>query len=369
MGYASNSLAFLRRKARASESKRLISTDTLAKPIVEAPAPPDGVTWLPTEDAVLLSIHLPKMKAAQRRVAIAFAIEEYISQPLEDVHVILGPEMSEGRWLVAIVSHQVMQSYAGNQSAPIRLLPDVLALPTPETGWAVWAGQSRILVRDADGTGFATTPAALPTFWSVANQPEITLYNGALPEGLPISNRAPLPDMMDKSLANFSLFTGRHSLRGERIPKGVIPLVSLAAFAIVGHLTLQILDVMALNSVATSREEALRSILKQPEGTNLDVALAQALSSRAPTEESGFLPLIAEAFQIIAPATGSVTLQNLRFNAADNVAIMTLEAPNLVTLQRLENDWISAGLRVSVGAATTGNGAAQVQVTLQQGRP
>ncbi len=337
----------------------------------EAPPPVDGAAWFPSEDVALLSIDMPKMKPAQRRAAVAFAVEEFIAQPLEEVHVALGPELAAGQWLVAVVSAKAMQAHAAQHRtaqhrAVMRLLPDVFALPVPETGWSIWAAQSRILVRQADGTGFATDAAALPAFWLAADKPRVTLCGGHLPDTVPVTEHAPLPEGIGPSLAGFTLLTGRYAPKGQGIPKGLVPVASLLAVTVLGHLALQIVEVRALQGIADAREAVLRDLLRQPPGTNLEVALAQAMAASAPASGAGLLPLIAEVFSVIAPAAGRVSLQDLRYSQTDRAALMTLDAPDLTTLQRLEADLVAAGFRVTTGAATTNDGNARVQMTLQR---
>ncbi len=364
MSFASKGMAFFLRRSRSDPSDDMVPVVSRS---VDAPPLYEGTAWMPAEHALLLSVQLPKMKAAQRRAAVAFAVEEFVTQPLEDVHVALGPEISSGAWLVAVVGKTAMQAHAAHQKTLTRLLPDVLALPVPPSGWSVWAGQSRVLVRQADGTGFATDRMALPMFWSAAGMPSITLYGGSLPEGLPVSEQAQFPETFDTSLAGFSLLTGRYGAKGQGIPKGLIPLAAMLGVAIIGHLSVQIVDVTALNRIAAAREGDLRDLLKQPVGTDLETALARALAARMPTSDAGLLPLVAEIFSIIAPSAGSVSLQDLRYNRGDQAVTMTLDAPNLVALQRVEADLVAAGLRVSAGAATTGDGNARVQMILQPG--
>ena len=331
----------------------------------EAPDVEADLAWLPTEEATLINVTLPVMKPAQRRAAVAFAIEDQIAQPLDEVHVVLGPEISAGQWLVVVVSAQALQAHAIKCKSPTRLLPDVLALPMPTQGWAVWASQSRILVRQADGTGFAAQPGALQTFWEAAGQPAITLYGGTLPSEIPVTVHAQLAKTMDTNLASFSLLTGRYSLKGEGIPRSLRPLSVIFVLTIAAHFALQLTDVFALQQISDARENVLRDLLQLPAQGNVEVALTQALATQTPQAQAGLLPLLTDVFSATAPFAGSVSLQDLRYDDVNQVAVMTLDAPDLVTLQRVEAGLAEAGLRVSSGAATTGYGNAQAQITVQ----
>jgi len=322
-----------------------------------------GVAWLGGEDVLLLAVAMPSMPAAQRRAAVAFAVEDRIAQPLDEVHVVLGPSLGGGRWLVAVVSHTAMA--AQNAIAGLRLLPDTLALPVPAQGWAVWGG-ARVLVRQADGSGFATSQQALPAFWAAAGSPPVTLYAGALPPGIPVAFMATLP-VLDAALATFDLRAGRHAGRGAGWPRGLRGLLAVLALAGLGHLALLTADVVALGRIAKTSATALHTALAatgQSTGTDLETALAQALAARQPAGQGGLLPLMVQIFTALAADAGRVTLQDLRYAAAGNTATLTLEAPDLATLQGVETALAGAGLTVSAGAATTGGGAAEVQMTI-----
>ncbi|MBC7735709.1 MAG: hypothetical protein H7245_00420, partial [Candidatus Saccharibacteria bacterium] len=146
-----------------------------------APVPPTGVAWLPTEQALILSAALPPLPAAQRRAAVGFAVEDRIAQPLERVVVALGPVIAGAHVIVVAARRDIAAWRAAHGGPTVRLLPDVLALPVPAQGWAVWVGGARALVRLADGTGFAVPVRDLPLLWRHGGCPEIALCGGDLP--------------------------------------------------------------------------------------------------------------------------------------------------------------------------------------------
>ncbi|NUB42762.1 hypothetical protein GEU84_000050 [Fertoebacter nigrum] len=330
-------------------------------PLPAAPPAPPGVVWLPGEDVLLLAVELPAMPAAQRRAAIGFAVEDRIAQPLDEVDVILGPALGPSTWLAAVVARNRRPQAGG-----ARLLPDTLALPVPAAGWAVWAG-ARVLVRPADGSGFACRPTDLALFWAAAGAPPITLYAGDLPPGMAVTARAALPAAIAPALAGFDLAQHRHGA-GQGLPRGLGALAAVLTLAVAGHLALMAADVLALSRLSASREAELRVALTaagQPPGADLDTSLARALAARQPAGQGGFLPLMAQVFAAMAPEAGHVTLRDLRYDAAEGSAQATLDAPDLATLQGLETALAAAGLAVTAGAATTGDGGAEVQMTLR----
>ena len=108
----------------------------------------------------------------------------------------------------------------------------------------------------------------------------------------------------------------------------------MAAFA---HLTLLVLDTIALNTLASQRDAELRAILNAPEGSDLDVALTAALAARQPTNKGGVLGLLSRVFSAIAVEAGRVSVQDLRYTASEDAVMLTLEAPDLGTLQSVEH--------------------------------
>ena len=329
---------------------------------------PDGITLVPSEDVLLLAVDLPAMPAQQRRAAVGFAVEDQIAQPLDEVQVVLGPQLSPGLWLVAVIARPVLAGLATDKST-VALWPDVFLVPRPKSGWAVWAGAGRVLVRLPDGTGFASTPQALPAFWAAASSPEIILYGGVLPATLPITVRAELPVGADPTLRGFDLRSGRNSAGGQMaLPKGARSVLIVAVVAALAHLGLMVADVVALNQLASKSEAELRAVLNAPADSDLDAALTQALSLRQPADGGGgVLDLLSQVFGAIGAQTGRVSVQDLRYAALENEAILTVEAPDLATLQSVQSALSEKGLTVTAGAATTSDGAAEVQMTIRGG--
>ena len=118
------------------------------------------------EPAILLvmgGLVMMMVLAASRR---RFAVEELIAEPLEASHVGWGGGLGRGEYLVVVVAHREMAVWAGRAAPGQRLVPDVLALPVPADGCcSVREAGGRVLVRRADGTGYATRAEYLEGFW------------------------------------------------------------------------------------------------------------------------------------------------------------------------------------------------------------
>ncbi len=352
-------------------TERRISTPApLPGPLV----PPDGVAWMPSEDVLLLAVDLPAMAAGQRRAAVAFAVEDRIAEPLEDVHVILGPQVEAGRgpWIVAVASHVAMER-AGVAAGRRRLVPDCLALPVPEAdAWSVRVeegaeGAARALVRLPDGTGLALPTDVLAGTWHAAGSPSIDLYGGPLPHGMIARREAGQPPALEPGLARFDLRAGRHARRAAGMRRKIAALAVLVGVVIVLRLALLGADTVALGRIADARDAELSAALGPAgQGADLDTAIARAFAAGGSPSADGFLPILRATLAAISTEAGVVTVLDLSYSAADGRLALTFEAPDLATLQGLEAAFAQAGLGVDAGAASTADGAASARMTLSR---
>ena len=320
-------------------------------------AAPAGVAWLASEQVLLLSAALPPLSAGQRRTALAFAVEDRIAQPLEQVKVVLGPVV-DGAHVIAVVARGLVA--AGKR----RLLPDVLALPVPALGWAVWIGGDRALVRLSDGTGFAVSVADLAMVWRHAGAPEVRVCDGVLPEGMVSAGDLPLVPM-GRAWARFDLSGGeRDGLL--RLPRGIRALAGVLLLAAGLHLGVIWADLMQERRMLAVHEIALRQALKavgQPDSGSLDTDLAAALAASEPVAQRGFLPVMVASSSALTQVPG-LSVQGLTWG--DGGLRLDLQAPDLAGLQAAEAAMTAEGLTVRVGSAVNADGAAKVAMTVTQ---
>ncbi len=329
---------------------------------------PAGVQYIAGEDVLLLVVTLPAMTVAQRRAAVGFAVEDRIAAPLDDVHVVLGPAIGD-KWLVAVIARDVLARVAPDRKT--RLLPDTLALPVPDAGhWSVWTDGDRVLVRTDDGAGFVTNGIALPVYHLAAGHPPIVVYGGVLDPQLGDIRPAILPTRPDAVLDRLDLNLARAAGRDLTLPKSWMRLAAVLAIAAVGHFGLLIADIQALGYIRATYQTGVRDVLNamgQPSGDDIDASLAQALAQSNATNGPRAIPMMSLTFAALAPHSGRVTLSDLRYGADQGSLTLTLQAPDIVTLQGVEVALTNAGFRVTAGAATTAGGLAEQQMTLQGG--
>ena len=337
------------------------------------PRPGDGLGAdalpLPGELALLLRVPLPLASHRQRQAAVAFAVEDLIAEPLEAVHVALGPELAPGEYLAAVVRHAEMALWAGQARSGQRLVPEVLAIPVPPEGsWSVHEIAGRARVRRADGTGFATRLETFEAFWHAGGAPQIVLYGGRLPEAVPAGATGLLPAAATDVAARFDLLQGPYARADAGWRRAGPRLAAVVALALAAHAAILGADTYALRGIADEREAALRRELAArlgdlPATVPLDVALGRALP-QAEAAGGGLLPLLARVGEVLEPLAGEIAFRDLSYGAAEGSLAVMLEAPDLATLQRIESDLAAAGLAVSAGVATTGEGAAEARYVI-----
>jgi general secretion pathway protein L len=333
-----------------------------------APTPPQGVHYLPGEAVLLLMVALPSMSAAQRRASVGFAVEDQIAAPLDEVHVMLGPPIGD-KWLVVVIARDLLARIRSDRK--VRVLPDTLALPVPENGhWSVWSGGDRALVRTADGAGFATTAAALPIFHLAAGHPPIILYGGTLDQQFASVRPAIMPTHPHAVLDRLDLGLARDGVGNLPLPKTLLRMAAVLAFAAVGHIGLLATDIWALGHIRAEHQTDVRGVLNamgQPASDDLDAAIIQTLARANGANGPRLIPMMSQTFAALDLHSGHVTLNDLQYAADQGTLALTLQAPDIVTLQSVEVALKDAGFRVTAGAATTASGLAEQQLTLLGG--
>jgi general secretion pathway protein L len=250
-----------------------------------------------------------------------------------------------------------------------RLVPDVFMLPMPAVGeWSVWVQGERVLVRCADGTGFATPTGSFAVYHLAAGRPGLVLYGGELPDGFAVLRRDVLP-AMDARFAKFDLNIARAQSYATRLPRGLRGFGILLGVAAMGHLALLAVDTLALTRLRDTKVAAVRVAAGLADRANIEAAVAQAMVVQQARPQNAFLPQLSTVFAAMGVQSGKVAVRDLRYLASAGSIVMTVEAQDIATLQAVETALNDAGLVVASGAATSGNGLAEQQLTITGGAP
>ena len=320
---------------------------------------------LPSELAHILRVPLPLASHRQRQAVAGFAVEDQIAEPLEAVHVVLGPEVGPGEYLAVVVAHRDMAVWTQRAAPGQRLVPDVLGLPVPPEGCcAVCEAGGRVLARRADGTGYATRVDCLEAFLHADGAPQILLYGGRLPDAVPVGAPGLMRPGPTPEAARFDLLQGPHARAGRHGRRAFTRLAAVVALALAAHAMVLAADTVALRRIAQLRGVELHDALSArvpdlPPSLPLNEAMQRALPP-APAPRSAFLPLLAQVADVLGMEEGMV-LRDLTYSTEDGGLSLAVEARDLPALQRIENELRETGLSVSSGAATTGDASAEVQ--------
>ena len=333
----------------------------------------DGLAARPVsaEHVSSFIVHVPRSNARQRQALITFAVEERIAAPLQSVQIIQGPlaDASPGDHLAFVLSNDVMTQVT-QEDAPH--LPEYLLIPRPPSdngpAWAVWKEGNRAVVRCSDGTGFAANVNMLPLLWQRAGRPSLRALGEPLGADLPAENLSATPPPPDPIDVAFSFAQPRKAAaRGLAAWKwAAVAVVS----ALVLHMTIAALNLRALSQVAqTERRAAELAISDILPGMTLTQEVGPVLARLTPAQvvatESSFLPLLSDVSRVLTDAP--VGFRRMAWGASENTLVVLMQSPGLDDLQGIEQTLEASGFAVRSGAATAGDGGAEVEMRIARG--
>ena len=148
--------------------------DSLAD--VHARLPQERVRALaPATSVSLYRVNMPVRRGAALRAALPYALEDQLSEDIEDLHFVAGPRTADDKLVAAVVSHERLEQWQALLQLPgwrleaIVPVPRLFADQAPEQGLRLsqyeWPdGQLQTLVADADQEPQLMEPE-LVEFW------------------------------------------------------------------------------------------------------------------------------------------------------------------------------------------------------------
>lgn len=116
-------------------------------------------------DVLLMEINLPVKNRRLLKKALPFALEDWLTQDVDQYHLAWSPQYKD-RVLVAAIAHETMQHRVNHfQTAAINLqaiYPETLLLPLQQDGAAVLIDRGRAIVRYGNCSGGGIDSAHLP---------------------------------------------------------------------------------------------------------------------------------------------------------------------------------------------------------------
>lgn len=326
---------------------------------------------IPGAAALIVPLSLPLKTDRQRRAALPFAMEDHLSEPLENLSLALGPQLENGDWIgVAASADYVGQAIIGHaETGPV--IPDILAVPLPSRAqaWAVWCGHDAIYLRFADGGGLVTRPHGFVDLWKAFDKPPLDVVFGQLPSGFPGQFKTCEPPSLDEDVLRVDLRSPHQQDRPSWFGQARFAVVVILATMAL-HIALLWADATALDQIAQTRwglvEDRLTALglsgaVGQPVSVIIDDLVTQ--SEGAPQQER-FLPLLSNV--LVALPDGLVTFQELQYDSASGQISMLLQAGDLEALQRAEEALQSNGILAQSGAATRHDAGADVQIIVSE---
>ncbi len=310
---------------------------------------------VPTEYIVLAAVDLPLGRDAQRRQALPFAMEEHVSQPLDELHFALGRRIEGTTYLAAAIDRALMAEWAdapAARSAP--MVPDVLALPVPEPGeWSVEAEGGRVLVRTGDGAGFATRLSLLQLLWERSGRPSIRAAGDPLPDDVPVADRlllTPLADRLDG--AGLDLRQGAFARARQPVSLGSHwrKLAWITGAGLAAHGAVAVADTFALTRMAQARQSDVEALiaLARP-GAYLGDDLADTGAELLAQAEGGgtsALPLLSRVSTALLPLAGTLSFDTVDYGGEGEPLTLVLSAGDRASLDRAAGLLRDAGFAV-----------------------
>lgn len=119
----------------------------------------DIVVALPGELFLFSSVKLPKAPSSQLRKILPFALEEQLTEDIDQLFFALGEPDNNNHYPVAVINKQRLEqelNFLQQQGIqPAAIIPDFLALPWEKDAWSMACQGDRVLVRTGFQSGFS----------------------------------------------------------------------------------------------------------------------------------------------------------------------------------------------------------------------
>ncbi|MEZ5543272.1 MAG: type II secretion system protein GspL [Pseudomonadota bacterium] len=137
-------------------------SDVHAGPLAQAAQDAEGVRVVvlaPGDRCLLTSVRIPGRNRQKLLRAVPYALEEQLSEEVEQLHFALGDANADGAWPVAVIE----RDYMGQLTAALdtttldvqQVIPEMLALPLVEEAMTALVVDHLVLVRTGRDSGYA----------------------------------------------------------------------------------------------------------------------------------------------------------------------------------------------------------------------
>jgi general secretion pathway protein L len=341
-----------------------------------------AVLLAPAIDCLLTKVRIPGRNRQKLQRAAPYALEDQVSDEVDQLHFALGPEQLEGDWPVAVISRRYMEAVLAETAAAglelQQVIPEQLAVPYTEHGISVVIDAGMAVIRNGEYSGYAVETENLGMFLATSgenseNPLTLQLYlqqDGVVPDTAGYAGEILTSSYTENPLVLYAqgldnraidLLQGSYGRSGEwaRILR---PWRATAALLLVGVVVSNV--AVGIDYYRLSKEsEVLRSQIETTfretfPGTqrvvNPRVQMQQQLDQlqRGRGTGSDFLELLGRTGKVLKAVQGiEATGASFRAGRLD----LDLTATDLQLLDKLKRDLAQAGgLAVEIQSATAG---------------
>lgn len=361
---------------------------------------------VPGADLLLTHARLPTRQRQRLRQAVPFAVEEQLSDEVENLHFAVGSDLRGDEGVpVAVVARERMRHWLEGLTAaglhPSALVPDLLALPLAPGEWSLLLDDAGILLRSGATKGCALDPGNLDTLLAIA----FGQAGEARPERLRVFD---CRKDQDESLQRVSeaARAWQVEVEVESCPEGALGLLARSLSrpaaidllqgefsrreqlgklwrpwrpaAILAGVLLLLQGAMGLHAYYTlsGESEALAAQIEQvyrkafPEAkvvVDPRVQMERHLAElRGGASGGGFVPLMARSGPVIDAVAG-LELSALRYK--EGVLEIDFTVADFETLERLKQELSGKGLGVEIQSASARSGRVEARLKVREERP
>ena len=343
-----------------------------------------AVVLVPGIECLLTTVQIPGHSRKKLLQAVPYALEEHLSDEVENLHFAVAAAPEDGAWPVAVVSNHYMealqQQIADAGLDVQQVVPELLAIPYAENETSVLLDNEQALVRTGRSSGYAVDTDNLGLMLTGRRSEDedeampvlrlIAAPGTLLPETIEYDGEVRLEPLLCDPLEVFAqgldagainLLQGRFS-RAAEWGQALRPWRATAALLLAGILVSNV--VMGIDYYRLSREsEQLRAQIEKTFKTALPgtrrivnprVQMQQQLDKLQRQQGSGvnFLTLLAQSGAVLKGRQGvDITGATFRAGRLD----VDLTVADLQLLDQLKQALMQNGsLTVEIQSATTG---------------
>jgi general secretion pathway protein L len=358
------------------------------------------VVLAPATHVLLTHTTLAVNNRHKLRQAVPYAVEEQLSDDVENLHFALGARRSEVGLPVAVVARERLREWLARLTEggllPSALVPDVLAVPFSDGEWSLLLGREGVLLRTGQTRGHAMALEELGLLLDIAlaqagdARPErLRVFDGREDGGATLV--AATAEAWDVPVSVETCVHGELGLLARQLG-GPLPLDLLQgefgrreqlgklwrpwrnAAALFGLFVLiqggvATYDYLRLSSEAAYLSQRIEEVYRQtfPDARNVVDPRRQMETRLAALKggSDGFVTLLAGAAPVVH-AGGRTEISALRYK--DGLLDLDLNLADLQTLDKLKQALVAKGLGVDIQTASARAGKVEARLQIREAK-